>query len=31
MSPVVLTLEYGSWRSEDVERLLAEHRTGPPG
>jgi hypothetical protein len=27
----MLTLEYGSWRSEDVERLLAEHRTGPPG
>ena len=27
----MLTLEYGPWRSEDVERLLAEHRTGPPG
>jgi hypothetical protein len=27
----MLTLEYGPWRSADVERLLAEHRTGPPG
>jgi hypothetical protein len=27
----MLTLEYGPWRSEDVERLRAEHRTGPPG
>ena len=27
----MLTLEYGPWHSEDVERLLAEHRTGSPG
>src|SRR5713101_8320513 len=27
----MLTLEYGPWRSEYGERLLAEHRTGPPG
>jgi hypothetical protein len=27
----MLTLEYGPWRSEDAERLLAEHRTGRPG
>jgi hypothetical protein len=26
----MLTLEYGPWRSEDVERLLAEDRAEPP-
>jgi hypothetical protein len=26
----MLTLKYGPRRSEDVERLLAEHRAGPP-
>ena len=26
----MLTLKYGPWRSQDVERLLAEHRAGPP-
>jgi hypothetical protein len=26
----MLNLEYGPWRSEDAERLLAEHRAGPP-
>jgi hypothetical protein len=27
----MLTLAYGPWRSEDVERLLAGHRAGRPG
>jgi hypothetical protein len=26
----MLTLEYGPWRNEDVERLLAERRAAPP-
>lgn len=26
----MLTLEYGPWRSEDIERLLAGHRARPP-
>ena len=27
----MLNLEYGPWKSEDVERLLTEQRAGPPG
>jgi hypothetical protein len=27
----MLNREYGPWRSEDIERLLAGHRAGPPG
>jgi hypothetical protein len=27
----MLTLQYGPWKSEDVERLRAGHRTRPPG
>jgi hypothetical protein len=27
----MLTLAYGPWRSQDIERLQAGHRTGPPG
>ena len=27
----MLTLAYGTWKSEDVECLLAGHRTRPPG
>jgi hypothetical protein len=27
----MLNLEFGPWKSEDVERLLAEHRAGSPG
>ena len=26
----MLNLAYGPWRGEDIERLLAEHRAGPP-
>jgi hypothetical protein len=26
----MLNLQYGPWRSEDAESLLAEHRAGPP-
>jgi len=26
-----LNRDYGPWRSEDIERLLAEHRARPPG
>jgi hypothetical protein len=26
-----LNLEYGRWKSEDVDRLLADYRPGPPG
>jgi hypothetical protein len=26
-----LNLEYGRWTSEDVDRLLADYRPGPPG
>jgi hypothetical protein len=27
----MLNREYGPWRSEDIERLLAERHAGPPG
>jgi hypothetical protein len=27
----MLDLEYGPWRSEDADRLLADHRPAPPG
>jgi hypothetical protein len=27
----MLTLHYGTWRSEDIERLRAGHDTSPPG
>jgi len=27
----MLTRAYGPWRSQDIERLQAGHRTGPPG
>ncbi len=27
----MLNREYGPWRSQDIERLLAGHRAGPPG
>jgi hypothetical protein len=26
-----LNLEYGRWNTEDVDRLLADYRPGPPG
>jgi hypothetical protein len=27
----MLTLQYETWKSEDIERLRAGHRTSPPG
>jgi hypothetical protein len=27
----MLDLEYGPWRSEDADRLLAGYRSAPPG
>lgn len=27
----MLNLAYGPWRSEDVDRMLADYRQGPPG
>jgi hypothetical protein len=27
----MLNLAYGPWRSEDVDRMLADYRPGPPG